>query len=343
MVVTTIAVFFIGLSPHLTETIFAGGTYPLTARLQRVASGFFPFAIGDFLYILLFIWVVYYLVRRFKTNKHSKHSFKANTLSLAKILVILYLLFKISWGLNYARPAVATRLNIGNKKYDTVALAKLANQFANKMMRIRPLLNPAQKPTSFASLVKETVNSYQKMAYSNSVFIYKNPAIKPVLFTTMISKMGIEGYYNPLSGEANVNTLLPWFVLPFTTCHEVAHQTGIAKEDEANLVGFLTAINSDNPYFQYAGYYNVFRNILFELRIKSPLAYQKLYQRLSPGILSDFATERAFWAKYNSNMSNYTSAAFDQILKLNNQKKGIKSYQDIVLWVYNWNLKARRL
>lgn len=151
----------------------------------------------------------------------------------------------------------------------------------------------------------------------------------------MISKIGIAGYYNPLSGEANVNMKLPAWVLPFVTCHEIAHQLGVAREDEANLVGYLVGINSNDVDFQYSANYNMLRYILFEIRIKSPENYQKLLGKISPRVLEDFKAENDFWAKYNGQMSIYTGIIFDKFLKINNQKKGINSYQDIVLWLWN--------
>ncbi len=40
-------------------------------------------------------------------------------------------------------------------------------------------------------------------------------------------------------------------------------------------------------------------------------------------------------------MFGYMDAAFDSFLKLNNQKKGIDSYQDIVIWL--WNIHKKQL
>ncbi len=151
----------------------------------------------------------------------------------------------------------------------------------------------------------------------------------------LITKIGLEGYYNPLSGEANINMRLPQQDLPFVTCHEIAHQIGVAREDEANLVGYLTAINSDDLNFQYSGYYAILRNVLFEIRLITPKDYEALYKTINAGTLQDYKNGVAFWRKYNNEMFGYMSATLDSFLKINNQHKGIDSYQDIVLWVYN--------
>ena len=55
----------------------------------------------------------------------------------------------------------------------------------------------------------------------------------------MLSYLGISGIFIPFTCEANVNATLPDWEIPFTACHELAHQRGFAREDEANYVGYL--------------------------------------------------------------------------------------------------------
>ncbi len=167
----------------------------------------------------------------------------------------------------------------------------------------------------------------------------QNWKVKPVLLDWAITKTGIEGYYSPPSGEANINMRLPAVGLPFVTCHEISHELGVAREDEANLVGYLVSINSPDLNFQYAGYYNILRSVLFEIRIKSPEDFALLIKKVNSATLADFHQEQQFWEKYNSDMSGYLNIAFDRFLKINNQNKGTDSYQDIVLWVYNLHKK----
>jgi len=50
-----------------------------------------------------------------------------------------------------------------------------------------------------------------------------------------MSYLGIGGVYFPFTGEANVNISMPHTSIPFTACHEMAHQIGFAREDEATL------------------------------------------------------------------------------------------------------------
>jgi len=106
-------------------------------------------------------------------------------------------------------------------------------------------------------------------------------------------------------------------------------------------LGYLSASNSSNIYYRYSANYEMLRYILFEIRMKSPDDYKSLHDQLSPEVLADFKIEKEFWRKYNGDMFGYMDAAFDRFLKLNNQKKGTDSYQDIVIWL--WNIHEKEI
>lgn len=339
-------ILIIGLSPSAVQFLYAQGLYNLTSPLQRLISGIFPFAIGDVLYVLLIFWLfinVLAFIKKHKNIQIAKRTwFVAALLQISNLLVLVYIIFKILWGLNYSRPSIAKQLNINNKLYNVKELLSLGNFMIDKANASKStLIQQKEQVFNIKDLREEAVKAYKITAKQYPELAYKYPSIKPALSSWLISKMGIEGYYNPLSGEANINMQLPNFVLPYTVCHEIAHQIGVAYEDEANLVGYLAAIKSPNTQFNYAAYYTMLRYILFEIRIKSPNDYKILRKRLKPEILADFKTENEFWRKHNNAMFTYMDATFDKFLKLNNQKNGINSYQNIVLWLHNYYQKER--
>lgn len=333
--ILSVLVYAIGFNSNWVEQYYSQGLYPITSVVQRFISGIVPFALGDFLYLLLILFVLrsLYLFYKKLVQKRLKKTDRIYIpLQVVNFILILYLVFKILWGLNYSRLPIAKQLNISNEKYTTAQLVSLGEYFIN---RLNGLQQFKKGNYSIQALQLKAKDAYDDMQQKNAFFTYNSPAVKPVLNSWVITKIGIEGYYSPLSGEANVNMRLPRTALPFVTCHEIAHQLGVAREDEANLVGYLVASNSTDPYFQYSAFYEVFKNIIFEIRIKSPEDYEKLYSTINPVTLKDLEADRAFWRKYNSNMFAYMDVAFDRFLKLNNQSKGTDSYQDIVLWLYN--------
>ncbi|WP_025143163.1 DUF3810 domain-containing protein [Pedobacter jeongneungensis] len=330
-----ILVYLFGLFPTLVQKYYSTGFYPYISSAIRFISSLFPFAIGDIIYVLLIGFVLYKIVRFYKRRKSLKKQDRiAIPLQVLNFFLILYIIFKIVWGLNYSRPSISEELGIGNEKYNVKELVVLGNYFVNKTNALK--LKQGKVPVyTVNELEFKSAAAYTLMTQKNKVFRYQNPCLKSVLNSWIISKIGIEGYYAPLSGEANMNMNLPDFVKPYVSCHEIGHQLGIAYEDEANLLGYLTASNSPDVNYQYSANYEMLRYILFEIRMKSPEDYKTLRAKLLPQILADFKAEKEFWRKYNGDMFGYMDAAFDRFLKLNNQKKGIDSYQDIVIWLWN--------
>ena len=83
------------------------------------------------------------------------------------------------------------------------------------------------------------------------------PMPKPLYFSDFVSQQYMLGYYFPFSMEANYNDVAYVTNLPATMCHELAHLKGYIQEDEANFIGFLACISSDDLLFQYSGYLSV--------------------------------------------------------------------------------------
>ncbi|WP_426328297.1 DUF3810 domain-containing protein [Pedobacter sp. R-06] len=341
LVSLAILIYLFGFYPGLVQKYYSTGFYPHISSALRFISSIFPFAIGDIIYALLIGFVLYKIVRFYRRRKSLKRQDRILVpLQVFSFFLMLYIIFKIVWGLNYSRPSISEELGIGSEKYNVKELVVLGDYFIKKTNALK--LKQGKIPAyTNKELESKSAEAYLLMSRKNKLFRYQNPCLKPVLNSWVISKIGIEGYYAPLSGEANMNMNLPDFVKPYVSCHEISHQLGIAYEDEANLLGYLTASNSPDVNYQYSANYEMLRYILFEIRMKSPEDYKTLHATLLPQVLADFKTEKEFWRKYNGDMFGYMDAAFDSFLKLNNQKKGINSYQDIVIWL--WNIHKKEL
>lgn len=62
------------------------------------------------------------------------------------------------------------------------------------------------------------------------------------------------GYILQFTVEANFNGDMPDYNVPHTLCHELSHLKGFMREDEANFIGYLACISSENEVFRYSGY-----------------------------------------------------------------------------------------
>ena len=100
---------------------------------------------------------------------------------------------------------------------------------------------------------------------------------------------GFLGYYNPFTGEAQVNTKVPVFTIPFTTCHEIGHQLGFASESEASFVGYLVIKSNNSPVFNYSAYFELFGFANGELYSRDSVAAKQNIKLLDTLVRKDYA------------------------------------------------------
>ena len=193
-------------------------------------------------------------------------------------------------------------------------------------------------PAGAGPLLKERIISGSIQGYKNlqpvyPFLAYHPHSVKSSLFGVLGNYMGYTGYYNPFTAEAQVNEAVPEFLHPFVACHEIAHQLGYAKENEANFVGFLAAKASGDTAFRYSAYMDMFLYANAELyRTDSVLARQNL-KKLFPEVQRDLAELRAYRIKYDNPLDKLISIFYDRYLRMNQQPDGERTYSKVVLWL----------
>jgi hypothetical protein len=308
-------------------------------RLRNSLFGALPFSLGDFLYLFGGLVVVAVAVRwgrylfRFRQFKHElAHSLMSSFISLATI----YVLFFIGWGGNYYKPALSKFWNLspvdasipdGIRSYDSFLVGRLNT------------LEPYYRETGFAA-VNDSAESYYKLRVDSRTRL-PGLRVKRSLYGYFMQYFGIQGYYNPFTGEAQVNGALPEFMLPFVVCHEMAHQSGIAAEDDANLLAYAICTSAPDSSFAYSGYFNLWLYTQSKLRQQDTVQAAAMLERLNPESRAQVDTLRAIRRRYRSPISEYSGVLYDGYLRMHNQKDGIKSYNNVVLSAWAW--EQRRL
>ena len=121
---------------------------------------------------------------------------------------------------------------------------------------------------------------------------------KPVLASMGLTYAGITGIYIPFTGESNVNISEPSFEIPVTAAHELAHQKGYSKEDEANYIALWVCMHDDDPYIRYSGYTCAFRYVANSLYRADKDMYWALMDQLDPRIRKEFSYYDTWWRQF---------------------------------------------
>ena len=338
-------IFMKWISNHLNlvENYYATVFYPFVSNIFRVVFNIINFSIGDVLYTLLAIYVIYNSYKVFKNKKY----FKFETyIKLLAFLSIILLLFNFLWGFNYYRKPLSQQLNIEKTSFTTKELEEFTSKLISDINKIH--LEITQNDTIKVSvpfkndtIYKLSVEGYLKLNSTYSFLRTPNLKVKNSLYSTPLSYMGFAGYLNPFTNESQVNANIPLVSLISTSCHELGHQVGFGAEYEANMLSYLVAINHDNLYFQFAGNYMALRYMLNELYLVDEDLYNKYFSTINTGIIKNMEESQAFWERYQNPFEPFFKTFYDIFLKSNAQKEGIKSYKRVVGLIINYQQKSK--
>ena len=326
------AIKFIAQFPELIEKYYSLGLYYYLSKLFRILLGWIPFSFGDLLYGILILYLIYQIIVGIRRRKfHFKNLF----FKFGALLSVVYFLFHLNWGLNYYRQPVIEHFNKSKSGYTVKQLIAFTNDLVQKSNEVHNSISEHDSLIIDYSLDKIELKriapkAYEKLQKKHPQFRYVNPSIKHSLFSIPLTYMGFAGYLNPLTNEAQINSLIPVNSYPSTLCHEMAHQIGIASESEANFVGFLATTNASDPYFNYSGYTMALRYCINEIYKYDKNSLDAIMEKLNKGIIKDFRRSQEFWQSYQNKSEKHFKNAYDSYLKANNQKDGIKSYSNIV-------------
>lgn len=316
------------------EHYYSREIYHYYALLLRFLFGWIPFSLGDMLYLAAGIWGVFKITRNlmglFK-GKFTKAILYTKFAKLALWMGSIYIIFNLEWGLNYNRKGIAWQLQLQTTPYDTSDLKMIQGLLLDKVNQTKKVL--VGKSSSYPSnkiLFSRAEACYRKAASSLPFLSYQNLSVKSSFYGKLGDYLGFTGYYNPFTGEAQVNTTVPQFLRPYVTLHEMGHQLGYAKEDEANFSGYLAAANGKDTLFQYSAYLDLFVYANRELFYLDSTAARGYARQLIPPVVADLREWRRFNEAYTSKLEPAVNWIYGKYLEENQQPKGLRSYNAVV-------------
>ncbi len=333
LVVLAVSIHLFSLDPLLVESRYSTGIYPYIGRALRYLLGWLPFSLGDILYGAAILWLISKLfkgIRALFKKQVTRQSFFTGLVYALNGMLIIYISFNLLWGINYNRVGIAKQLGLKMEKYSTGDLEKMNEMLVEKVNASKRMLVDAKTgyPTK-KELFSKISHAYRE-AEKKYLFLHYQPiSLKPSVWSWVGNYMGFTGYYNPFTGEAQVNTLVPKFLQPFTTSHEVAHQLGYAKEMEANFVGYLAAASSNDTLLHYSVYLDLFmysnRN-LFETDSVSAKEFRK---QLIPAVQDDLKEWKRFYLRHRNPIEPLWRWVYGVYLRRNQQPQGVLSYDEV--------------
>jgi len=329
------------------ENYYSTGLYPhISSGLKRL-FGWLPFSIGDVIYIALSVWILVTIIlaiKRLLQRKYRLDHFKNKLYRFTIGLLLIYIVFNLFWGINYNRKGITYQLGITIEKYNTAELIELDSVLLGKVNESKSILiKNAAKYTGTGETFDAAKRAYAEIAAAYPFLQYQPPSIKNSFWGWAGNYIGFTGYYNPFTGEAQVNTTVPKFLQPYTSCHEIAHQLGYAKENEANFVGYLAAAASKDSILHYSVYLDLFLYTQRNLFNVDSAMTKHFSKQLLPEVKADLLEWKKFNAAHRSPLEPVFRWVYGKYLENNQQPSGILSYDEVTGFLIAYYKKFGRL
>ena len=271
-------------------------------------SGILPFSVAEAIIILLptiVIAMVIYIC------KHRCKTWKTTFVSLVNIISILAIIFSsfvLNFGVGYKGYSLDKKLELDKQAVSATELYDTAEYLIVKAKEQLPYVKfsedrISEMPYGIDEMNKKLLVAYEKFCDDFTFMKTFDSRVKPVVLSELLSYTHITGIYTFFTGEANININFPDYIIPFTAAHELAHQRGIAREDEANMIAFLVCTYSDDPYIRYSGYMNMYEHVLSALKKADKDKYSENISHLDTKMIGEINAYARFFKKYEKSVA----------------------------------------
>ena len=228
----------------------------------------------------------------------------------------------------------------GKSAYTKKNLATLRDYLVEQCNTLADQIDRDEQGTAVYSgdLIAESVHAMEAMGqqYDRLSGYYVTP--KYLKCSEFFSQQYIMGYYFPFSMEANINSVMYITNVAPTVCHELAHTKGFIFENDANMIGYLACIQSDDTFLQYCGYLSVLNYVNNDFYKSVNKSTYKKHVRISDRVADDnvFLTREDWQAVEKkavvktSTVKKVSNNLLNTNLKLNGVDEGIQQYNEVV-------------
>lgn len=268
--------------------------FPVWVNTYGRLTGLFPFSVGEWLIvagvflviaavILMIASAFRWIIRRCKAHHVDKQDECSSASHVTRssvtrgrgrfdkfccgfytffawVLLAVFVLMTLNCTILYhATPFSEKYFATEKSTYTLQDLTALRNMLVEKCNELSVQMQRTEEGEIIyeGNMGKKAISDMQALGETYDALQGFYPMPKPLYFSDFVSQQYMLGYYFPFSMEANYNKVAYVTNLPVTMCHELAHLKGYIQEDEANFIGFLACISSDDLLFQYSGYLSV--------------------------------------------------------------------------------------
>ncbi|MBQ3639949.1 MAG: DUF3810 domain-containing protein [Clostridia bacterium] len=305
-------------------------------RLLSTLTVWFPFSLAEMLLILSPVLLAFLIVRIVRVYSASRETVLSFLGRVAAAICFVVILFVWCFAPGYYGKTLDRKLGLSREPVSAEELYQTALLLTNEINPLAENLlvngkGSSVMPYSIGEMNAKLMKAYKVFTADRAFPDCFYSRVKPVMLSEAMSYTHITGVYSFFTGEANINVAFPDYCIPFTAAHELAHQRGIAREDEANFAAFLVCLASEDPYIRYSGLLNVYEYVANALASADAALFKAAFAELNDVVIGEERAYAVFFEKYRDNpAANVSEKTNDIYLQSQGAKEGTRSYDMVV-------------
>ena len=306
----------------------------LRAALAHLTS-WIPFSLAEYIFLLLPVITVVLISIGIKHYASSWRNVGVFCLIILSVGAYIFSTFTIGFVPAYRGSRLDAKMGLDKQKVSADDLYLTATILAEKIdAEIDEIKfssdGSSVMPYGYDEMGDKLMAAYDKACDKYGFIQPLDSKVKRVMLSEPMTYTHISGVYTFFTGEANINVNFPDYTLPNTAAHELAHQRGIAREDEANFVAFLVCSESDDAYLRYSAYLSLYEHVISALYSADRDYYVSAYLELPKEARGELAAFSKFFSKYKNSVASDVSGTVNDTFLTVNGTEGSKSYGMVV-------------
>jgi Protein of unknown function (DUF3810) len=327
------------LPAAVVERLYSARLYLAIQPLLTSLSNLAPFALLDG---LVLVAAVSWIGLTARDVRSVKGRLRAVVVVLWRAIVwsaAMYLVFLLTWGLNYRRVRLVDALALDPARITAPAVKDAAILTAGRLNVLHERGHAAGWPDAHATDQQLAAAVERALADTGRPQTVVPGRPKRSIFDWYFRRAAVDGMTDPFFLEILVSSDLLPFERPFVTAHEWSHLAGVADEGEANFVGWLACLRG-SPAAQYSGWLFMFSELA---RVSSGTDRAAIRAALAAGPSEDLQAIRDRVARHVSpRLSAAGWRVYDSYLKANRVEAGAASYGEVVRLALGTRLASGR-
>ena len=279
--------------------------------------------------------ILFFVIRRAVIVFSSGEGRARLVINLAAVVLLIYSGHLLALGVAHNTTLISRKMGLDDVAVTEENLISTLTDIRDEIIALAPYV-----PRNSAGVFE---HGYSYSEISNSISsdyiafadVYGLPegyysTAKGVRVSAAMSYLGITGIYSYVTGEANVNTQYPDYVTLFTIAHEMSHQRGVLRENEANFVAYIILSSSDDPCMRYSAEMNIYSYFASALYRTNKDAYYEIVAELSPLAKADIRAANAISQQYGDTIIEDISEWINDFYLESSGSGGIVSYSRVV-------------